>query len=72
MIKNTVNKIRTFLNGEDPGVDGILVTVGLCIIALVLCVVMQSSLEEFITTIVSEMTTRAKEILTTTPTTPTP
>ena len=29
---------------KEPGIDGILVTVGLCIIALLLCVVMKDSL----------------------------
>lgn len=48
---------------KEPGIDGILVTVGLCIIALVLCVVMKNSLEKFITTIVEAMTTEAGKIL---------
>lgn len=47
----------------DPGIDGILVTVGLCIIALLLCVVMKNSLAEFIQTIVSSMTKEATNIL---------
>ena len=29
---------------KEPGIDGILVTVGLCIIALLLCVVMKDSM----------------------------
>lgn len=33
---------------KEPGIDGILVTVGLCIIALLLCVVMKDSLTAFI------------------------
>lgn len=49
---------------KEPGIDGILVTVGLCIIALLLCVVMKDSLEEFIKTIVGAMTTEAGKILT--------
>ncbi len=48
---------------KDEGIDGILVTVGLCIIALLLCVVMKDSLAGFIETIVSGMTTKASEIL---------
>ena len=49
---------------KEPGIDGILVTVGLCIIALLLCVVMKDSLETFIKTIVEAMTTEAQKILT--------
>ena len=47
----------------DPGIDGILVTVGLCIIALLLCVVMKNSLSEFIKSIVASMTKEATSIL---------
>lgn len=49
---------------KEPGIDGILVTVGLCIIALLLCVVMKESLTDFITTIVEDLTTEAQKILT--------
>lgn len=48
----------------EPGIDGILVTVGLCIIALLLCVVMKDSLQSFIETIVDSMTKEAQHILT--------
>lgn len=48
----------------DEGIDGILVTVGLCIIALLLCVVMKNSLSDFITNIVKSMTKEATDILT--------
>lgn len=48
----------------EPGIDGILVTVGLCIIALLLCVVMKDSLQSFIETIVDSMTKEAQNILT--------
>lgn len=48
---------------KNPGIDGILVTVGLCIIALLLCVVMKDSLKSFIETIVTAMTTEAQKIL---------
>jgi len=48
---------------KEPGIDGILVTVGLCIIALLLCVVMKDSLTEFIETIVTSMKTKATTIL---------
>ena len=48
---------------REPGIDGILVTVGLCIIALLLCVVMKDSLESFIKTIVTALQTKATNIL---------
>lgn len=48
---------------REDGIDGILVTVGLCIIALLLCVVMKDSLTGFIETIVQAMTEKAKSIL---------
>lgn len=54
---------RTFWEAKDSGIDGILVTVGLCIIALLLCVVMKDSLAGFIETIVEAMTTKANAIL---------
>ena len=56
--------VRSAMNKEE-GLDGILVTIGLCIIALLLCVVMRDSLTEFIQTIVAEMTVSAKNILAT-------
>lgn len=66
-----VDRVRTgvrnlFLKGmkKEPGIDGILVTIGLCIIALLLCVVMKDSLQTFITTIVDAMTKEAQKILT--------
>lgn len=49
---------------KEPGIDGILVTVGLCIIALLLCVVMKDSMATFIQTIVTTLTTEAQKILT--------
>lgn len=49
---------------REPGIDGILVTVGLCIIALLLCVVMKDSMATFIQTIVNTLTTEAQKILT--------
>ncbi len=49
---------------KEPGIDGILVTVGLCIIALLLCVVMKDSMAAFIKTIVNTLTSEAQKILT--------
>lgn len=63
-IKRENNQGRiAFWTAKDPGIDGILVTVGLCIIALLLCVVMKDSLTDFIQTIVGDMTSRAQGIL---------
>ena len=62
-LKGLTLKMNRFLMKKESGVDGILVTVGLCIIALVLCVVMRDSLTTFITTLVSSMTSEAGEIL---------
>lgn len=49
---------------KEQGIDGILVTVGLCIIALLLCVVMKDSMTSFIQTIVTSLTNEAQQILT--------
>lgn len=57
-------KIAAAATKKEAGIDGILVTVGLCIIALLLCVVMKDSLTTFIKTLVGAMTAKAQEILT--------
>ncbi|MGN0166430.1 MAG: hypothetical protein ACI4AB_00180 [Acetatifactor sp.] len=66
-MKKTIYAVGKFIKEKalkkEPGIDGILVTVGLCIIALVLCVVMKDSLTAFIQTIVSAMTSQAQQIL---------
>ena len=64
-MKSLKNKVIKAATNREEGLDGILVTIGLCIIALLLCVVMRDSLTEFIKTIVSEMTVAAKNILST-------
>ena len=58
------NKVKSSAMRKEAGIDGILVTVGLCIIALLLCVVMQDSLTGFIQTIVTAMQNKANSILT--------
>ncbi len=67
MTKEITGKIGSWIKAKalkkEPGIDGILVTVGLCIIALVLCVVMKDSLTTFIQTIVTAMTNQAQQIL---------
>ena len=57
-------KVKEHALRQAQGIDGILVTVGLCIIALLLCVVMKDSLTTFIQTIVTAMQTKAADILT--------
>lgn len=67
MIRNKLDKLFVVILRKglekEKGIDGILVTVGLCIIALLLCVVMKDSLATFVTTIVQELTKEAKTIL---------
>ncbi|MDR2042807.1 MAG: hypothetical protein LBQ15_00255 [Clostridium sp.] len=48
---------------KSQGIDGILVTVGLCIIALLLCVVMKEQLTNLIRDVVGQMGEKAKNIL---------
>ncbi len=62
--KQAFSWIREKAMKKEPGIDGILVTVGLCIIALLLCVVMKDSLTAFIRTLVDAMTAKAQQILT--------
>lgn len=57
------NKIVSFMTKKSEGIDGLLVTVGLCIIALLLCVVMKDSLTTFISQIVTALQTKALGIL---------
>lgn len=56
-------RLRHVMAGKSSGIDGLLVTVGLCIIALLLCVVMKDKLEIFIGTIVDALTAKAAGIL---------
>ena len=49
-IEKAGRKVREMMFRKEPGIDGILVSVGLCIIALLLCVVMKDSLVTFIET----------------------
>lgn len=51
------------LSQKSYGIDGLLVTVGLCIIALLLCIVMKDKLAAFIETIVTSLTNKATGIL---------
>ena len=58
-----VKKYIGILTAKSSGIDGLLVTVGLCIIALVLCVVMKDSLTTFINSIVTSMQEKAVGIV---------
>ena len=60
---NLAYRVKEHALSREEGIDGILVTVGLCIIALLLCVVMKDSLTSLITTLVTSMTTKAQGIL---------
>ncbi len=63
-MRSMPEKIRKKAMKKEPGIDGIIVTVGLCIIALLLCVIMKDSLKTFIETIVGSLTSEAQKILT--------
>lgn len=63
MIKKMKNWFGKKAAAKEQGIDGLLVTVGLCIIALLLCVVMKDKLQVFIETIVASLTTKAINIL---------
>jgi len=63
-MKKIFSEMKAKLLKKEKGIDGILVTIGLCIIALVLCVVMKDSLATFINSITSSMTDKAQDILT--------
>lgn len=63
MATKVTGNVRGLILKKSQGIDGLLVTVGLCIIALLLCVVMKDSLVTFIETIVANMLTKAQGIL---------
>lgn len=58
-----IERLHRAITSKSSGIDGLLVTVGLCIIALLLCVVMKDKLEIFIGTIVDALTAKATGIL---------
>lgn len=63
-VKASAGKLLAKGMKKEQGVDGILVTVGLCIIALLLCVVMKKNLTDFIDSIMELLTEEARKILT--------
>lgn len=48
---------------KSQGIDGLLVTVGLCIIALLLCVVLKDAMTVFISSIVDALQAKATTLL---------
>ena len=62
-MRKTWNYLVSKAMKKEEGLDGILVTVGLCIIALLLCVVMKDSLSAFIQNIVSALGDKSTAIL---------
>lgn len=58
-----MKNLKKLVLKKSQGIDGLLVTVGLCIIALLLCVVMKDKLAVFIETVVNSLTTKAVGIL---------
>lgn len=64
MAGKVLRKIKEMGMKKESGIDGIIVTVGLCIIALLLCVIMKDSLKTFIETIVKSLTNEAQKVLT--------
>jgi len=57
------NEVKDFATRKHEGVDGILVTVGLCIIALVLIVVLKDNLANYVSQLVKSMTDKSETIL---------
>lgn len=60
---NIMGRIKRAALLREEGLDGILVTIGLCVIALVLCAVMKESMSGFITTLTTSMTSKAQTML---------
>ena len=62
-MKNMKEQVKKVFLTKHQGLDGILVTVGLAIIALLLCVVMKDSMSTFLGNIVTSLGTKAQSIL---------
>lgn len=54
---------RWFQRKNKGGISAVVATVGLCVIVLLLCVVLEDSLSTFVTDVVAAITTKAKTIL---------
>lgn len=59
-IKDVTKKL---LFGKHEGLNGIVVTIGLCIVALLLCVGLNTGLGGYVTNIISAMTTKSTTLL---------
>lgn len=55
--------LKKLVTKKSQGIDGLLVTVGLCIIALLLCVVLKDGMTVFISSIVDALQGKATAIL---------
>ena len=55
--------LKKLVTKKSQGIDGLLVTVGLCIIALLLCVVLKDGMTVFISSIVDALQVKATAIL---------
>ncbi len=65
-MNNMMNNVKKIFMNKEDGIDGILVTIGLCVIALVLCVVMKDALITLIQDVPSAMSVKAQQILSST------
>jgi hypothetical protein len=65
-MNNMMNNVKKIFMNKEDGIDGILVTIGLCVIALVLCVVMKDALITLIQDVTSAMSVKAQQILSST------
>ena len=55
--------IGGFMRKKFAGVDGILVTIFLCVIAIVLCIIFRDQIKKFITDIMESLLTKSQSIL---------
>lgn len=58
-----MKRLKKLVTKKSQGIDGLLVTVGLCIIALLLCVVLKDGMTVFISSIVDALQGKATAIL---------
>ncbi len=64
MMKEKVKtKVGELLCKKSEGVDKIMITIGLCIVALLIVGILNGVLETFVKNLVGEMTTKASGIL---------
>lgn len=56
-------KVCGFLATKSEGVDGLLVTVGLCVLAIAIIVIFNSELTTLVNTVLNGMATKIKDIL---------